>query len=82
MPDQPAIDIEPLLTWISREEICVNVVTPGLARKFHARLGLAGQAAERAEPAPPLIHFCLPSAPMMMRHVAPARPVQKFNTRV
>ncbi len=60
------IDIEHLRTWIGREEVATDVLTPALAERFHTTLGLSGACPRAGDPAPRLIHFCLcqPAAPM------------------
>lgn len=68
MPEQSTIEIDYLRTWIGREEIRDDTLTPDLARKFHATLGFPGPVPEPGQPAPPLIHFCLaqPAVPTSM----------------
>lgn len=60
------LDLAHLQQWIGREEVAEDVLTPALAARFHATLGIAGDPAQAGEIAPQLIHFCLcqPAVPM------------------
>lgn len=53
------LDLDHLRQWIGREEVSEDVITPGLAARFHATLDLPGAPASQGEAAPALIHFCL-----------------------
>ena len=53
------VDIAHLRSWIGREDVASDVVTPALVGKFRATLDLPGAEPEAGEPAPQLIHFCL-----------------------
>jgi len=59
------LDLDHLRTWIGREEIKSEAVTPALVERFNATLGRTGDTAPGA-PAPVMIHFCLapPAAPI------------------
>ena len=56
---QSGLDTDHLRSWIGREQVLGDVLTPALAERFHATLGLPGEAPRAGEPAPRLIHFCL-----------------------
>jgi 3-methylfumaryl-CoA hydratase len=59
------LDIDHLRSWIGREEVEADTVTPDLARKYHATMDFPGRAPSTGEIVPRLIHFCLaqPAAP-------------------
>jgi 3-methylfumaryl-CoA hydratase len=66
-PDKSGIvDVEHLRTWIGAEETVQDVLTPALAERFDATLGLPAHDYRAGEPTPRLIHFCLcqPAVPM------------------
>lgn len=61
-----ALDSGLLRQWIGRSETATDLLTPTLAERFHATIGLAGPPPGTGELAPRLIHFCLnqPAVPM------------------
>ncbi|PZQ63079.1 MAG: protein dehydratase [Sphingomonas taxi] len=60
------IDSAHLAGWIGAEEVASDDLTPALAERFHATLGLPGDPPRDGQAAARLIHFCLcqPAAPM------------------
>lgn len=58
------LDLDHLRTWIGREEIKSEPVTPALVERFNATFGRTGDTTT-GTPAPVMIHFCLapPAAP-------------------
>lgn len=59
------LDIDHLRTWIGREEIKSETVSPALVERFNATFGRTGDTVAGA-PAPVMIHLCLapPAAPI------------------
>lgn len=53
------VDIDHLRRWIGTEEAADDMLTPGLASRFSATLGLPAQEYRTGVAAPRLIHFCL-----------------------
>jgi 3-methylfumaryl-CoA hydratase len=65
-PATPDLDIENLRSWIGREEVADDVLTPALAQKYHATFDAPGHAPAEGQAAPRLIHWCLaqPAVPI------------------
>jgi 3-methylfumaryl-CoA hydratase len=65
-PATPDLDIENLRSWIGREEVADDVLTPALAQKYHATFDAPGPAPAEGQAAPRLIHWCLaqPAVPI------------------
>jgi len=61
-----SIDLNPLLGWVGREELAEEMMTAGLAERFHATLSCQGAVPKSGDIVPRSMHFCLcqPAAPM------------------
>lgn len=69
--ERERVDMDRLRAWIGREETVADVITPQLAVRFAATLGLPLDEPALGVPAPAMLHYCLAPPAAAMNDLGP-----------